>query len=150
MRLEFALEMRIELGPRVHIPVAADYTRGAVLIEAGSFCGPGLSGRVVRGSGGDFPLVQPDGGGRFESQYLLRTDDGAHILKRSTGVRQAPPDVVRALLAGEQVDPARYYMRMVPMFEAPAGPYDWLNRTIFVGVGQREPTGSVFRYWKLV
>jgi len=150
MQLEFALEMRISLGIRVHIPLAPGYTRGAVLIEEGSFSGPSLSGRIVPGSGGDFPMVRPDGSGRFESQYLLETDDGAHILKRSTGVRHAPLDVVRALLAGEQVDPQSYYMRMMPRFEAPAGPHDWMNRTLFVGVGQRNPTGSIFRFWKLV
>ncbi len=150
MRLEFALEMRIILGARIHIPVADGYTRGAVLIGEGSFEGPGIKGRIVPGSGGDFPLVWRDGGGRFESQYLLETDDGAHILKRSTGVRAAPPEVVAKLLAGEPVDPASYYMRMTPRFEAPQGPCDWLNRTIFVGVGRRNPEGSLFRFWKVV
>ena len=150
MQLEFALEIRITLGPRMHIRVADDFTRGAVLIGEGSFSGPGLSGRIVPASGGDFPLVRADGGGRFESQYLLETDDGAVILKRSTGIRDAPPEAVRALLAGEPVDPRAYYMRMTPRFEAPAGPYAWLNRTLFVGVGRRNPQGSVFRYWKVV
>ncbi len=150
MRLEFALEMRLSLGPRMHIEVSQGYTRGAVLVEGGSFSGPGLAGTLVPGSGGDFPLVRADGNGRFESQYLLKTDDGATILKRSTGVRHAPPEAVAKLLAGEQVDPSSYYMRMTPRFEAPAGPYEWLNRTIFVGVGQRNPEGSVFRFWKIV
>ncbi|MBN8817456.1 MAG: DUF3237 domain-containing protein [Sphingomonas sp.] len=150
MDLEFALEIRIDLGPRVHIEVAPDFKRGAVLIQSGTFTGPGLSGIIVPSSGGDFPMVRADGGGRFESQYLLQTDDGATIFKRSTGVRHAPPEVVAQLLAGEQVDPHSYYMRMTPRFEAPAGPYDWLNRTIFVGVGRRNPTGSVFRFWKVV
>jgi hypothetical protein len=150
MRLEFALEMRLNLGKRIHIPVAEGMMRGAVLVENGTFSGPGISGTIVPGSGGDFPLVWRDGGGRFESQYLLETDDGAHILKRSTGVRSAPPEVVAALLAGEEVDPASYYMRMTPRFEAPQGPHDWLNRTIFVGAGRRNPEGSLFRYWKVV
>ena len=150
MRLEFALEMRITLGPRMHIQVADDYLRGAVLIGEGSFSGPGIQGRVVPGSGGDFPMVRADGGGRFESQYLLETDDGEVILQRSSGVRHTSPEVAQALLAGEQVDPQSYYMRMTPRFEAPAGRYDWLNRTLFVGTGRREPTGSVFRYWKVV
>lgn len=150
MKLELALEIRVSLGPRMHIEVSEGYTRGAVLIEQGSFSGPGLSGTIVEGSGGDFPIVRADGNGRFESQYLLKTDDGAVILKRSTGVRHAPPEVVRKLLAREEVDPQSYYMRMTPRFEAPQGPYDWLNRTIFVGVGQRNPSGSLFRYWKIV
>jgi hypothetical protein len=150
MRLEFAFEMRLSLGKRMHIPVAEGITRGAVLVEGGTFEGPGLKGRIVPGSGGDFPHVWADGGGRFESQYLLETDDGAAILKRSTGVRAAPPDVVAALLAREEVDPASYYMRMTPRFEAPEGRYDWLNGTLFVGVGRRNPAGSLFRYWKVV
>lgn len=150
MELELALEFRISLGPRMHIGLSESYTRGAVLIERGSFSGPGISGTIVEGSGGDFPLVRRDGNGRFESQYLLRTDDGAFILKRSTGLRHAPAEVVRKLLAQEEVDPNSYYMRMTPRFEAPAGPYEWLNRTIFIGVGQRNPEGSVFRYWKVV
>ena len=150
MQLEFALEIQISLGARMHINVAEDFTRGAVLIESGTFSGPGLSGIIVPGSGGDFPLVRADGSGRFESQYLLRTDDGAVILKRSAGIRHAPPEVVQKLLAQEPVGPTSYYMRMTPRFEAPAGPYDWLNRTLFVGIGQRNPHGSVFRYWKVV
>jgi hypothetical protein len=150
MRLEFAFEMRLTLGKRMHIAVAERITRGAVLVAGGTFEGPGIKGIIVPGSGGDFPHVWADGGGRFESQYLLETDDGAVILKRSTGVRAAPPDVVKALLAGEKVDPASYYMRMTPRFEAPQGRYNWLNRTLFVGVGRRDPQGSLFRYWKVV
>lgn len=149
MRLEFALEIRLELGERMHIELADGYTRGAVLVRGGSFSGPGLSGAIVGGSGGDFPLVRHDRGGRFDSQYLLRTDDGATILKRSAGVRHAPREVIERLMAGEEVDPDAYYMRMTPRFEAPAGPYAWMNRTIFVGVGRRNPTGSLFRFWKL-
>lgn len=150
MKLELALEFHVSLGRRMHIEVDDAYTRGAVLIEGGTFEGPGIKGRLVPGSGGDFPLVRSDGNGRFESQYLMETDDGDFIFKRSTGVRHAPPEVVSKLLAQEEVDPNSYYMRMTPRFEAPQGQYEWLNRTLFVGVGQRNPTGSVFRYWKIV
>lgn len=150
MELEFALEIRMTLGARMHIHLAEGYTRGAVLVQGGTFAGPGLAGTIVEGSGGDFPLVRHDGGGRFDSQYLLRTDDGAYILKRSAGVRHADPAVIRRLMAGEEVDPHAYYMRMTPRFEAPAGPYAWMNHTIFVGVGRRNPEGSLFRFWKIV
>ncbi|MDX9874710.1 MAG: DUF3237 domain-containing protein [Spongiibacteraceae bacterium] len=150
MKLEFALEIRMSLGERMHIKLADGQVRGAVLIQSGRFSGPGLAGSLVEGSGGDFPLVRHDGGARFESQYLLRTDDGAVILKRSAGVRYADADTIRRLMDGEEVDPNDYYMRMTPRFEAPAGPYEWLNRTLFVGVGRRNPTGSLFRFWKVV
>ena len=150
MNLEFAFEMRIRLGERVHIPVTGDQVRGAVLVEGGTFCGPGINGVIVGGSGGDFPQVREDGGARFEATYLLRTDDGVTILKRNAGIRHAEPEVIQRLMAGEAVDPGAYYMRLTPRFEAPAGRYDWLNRTIFIGTGMRGRQDSVFRYWKLV
>jgi hypothetical protein len=149
MRLEYAFELRLRLGPRIHIQVTDDQKRGAVLVQGGRFEGSGLSGDILAGSGGDFPLIRHDDGGRFDSQYLLRTDDGAHILHRSAGIRHADRAVLARIIAGETVDPDAYYMRMTPRFEAPAGPYDWLNRTLFVGVGRRGPEGSVFRYWKV-
>lgn len=150
MKLEFAFELRLRLGPRMHIRVTDDQVRGAVLVEGGRFDGPGLRGEIVAGSGGDFPMIRHDEGGRFESQYLLRTDDGACILHRSAGIRHARREVLASIVAGEQVPPDAYYMRMTPRFEAPMGPYDWLNRTLFIGVGRRNPDGSVFRYWKVV
>lgn len=148
-KLEFSLEFRMRLSARVHIPVTDDQTRGAVLVEEGTFSGPGVEGIVVGGSGGDFPQVRHDGGAHFDAVYLLRTNDGVSILKRNSGVRHASADVIRQLMAGEDVDPGEYYMRLAPRFEAPAGRYDWLNRTIFIGTGMRTAEGSVFRYWKL-
>jgi hypothetical protein len=44
------------------------------------------------------------------------------------------------LAAGEQVDRAAYYFRASPQFSVPAGPYDWLNRRLFVCTGEREPS----------
>jgi hypothetical protein len=142
--------MNLRLGERIHIAVDQGQIRGAVLVKEGGFEGPGFRGTVVGGSGGDFPLIRHDKGGRFDSQYLLLTDDGVHILKRSTGIRCGDQAVIERLMAGDAVDPNAYYMRMTPRFEAPRGPYDWLNRTIFIGVGERYPDGSVFRYWKVV
>ncbi len=150
MKLEYAFEMRLSLGERIHIRLAEGQIRGAVLVTGGVIDGPELRGTIIGGSGGDFPLIRHDRGARFDSQYLLQTDDGTHILKRSTGIRCADRAVIDRLMAGEEVDPGAYYMRMTPKFEAPAGPYDWLNRTIFIGIGRRNPHGSVFRYWKLV
>jgi hypothetical protein len=47
------------------------------------------------------------------------------------------------------VDPSRIYFRCVPALSADeSGPYAWMNRTLFVGTGQRRPTGvriDVFR-----
>jgi hypothetical protein len=43
------------------------------------------------------------------------------------------------LTRGEPVDPALVYCRTTPQFEAPTGPYEWLNRSVFVGSAARMP-----------
>jgi hypothetical protein len=43
------------------------------------------------------------------------------------------------LSRGEPVDPALVYFRAVPVFEAPTGPYEWLNRSLFVATAARLP-----------
>ena len=154
MRLEFALEMRIELGPRVHIPVAADYTRGAVLIEAGSFCGPGLSGRVVRGSGGDFPLVQSDGSGRFRGEgltgsvvaggeTLLQRADGVVVVEANYYIRFADGAVARCFGRGYRTMSGEFTgLRLSLLFEA-AGDGSVAMLTTRVYVAEQPEAGAV-------
>lgn len=44
---------------------------------------------------------------------------------------------MKRVAAGEAVDPSEYYFRASPSFSAPAGRYEWLNRSIFVCSGVR-------------
>ena len=53
------------------------------------------------------------------------------------------------LAAGEEVDPAEYYFRTVPEFIAPNGPYEWMNRSIFVCAGARYPLGIRLWVWRV-
>jgi hypothetical protein len=43
------------------------------------------------------------------------------------------------LAAGEAVDPASYYFRASPQFEAPPGPHGWLAQNVFLCNGRRRP-----------
>jgi Protein of unknown function (DUF3237) len=61
-----------------------------------------------------------------------------------TVLRAGPPDVMAKLDQGEAPDPSTYYFRMIPMFETGAKKYDWLNRIISVGVGNRLTDGLVY------
>lgn len=49
--------------------------------------------------------------------------------------------------AGEAVDPALIYFRTTPVFEAPAGPHEWLARRIFVATDQRHPDGVPIHFF---
>jgi hypothetical protein len=43
--------------------------------------------------------------------------------------------------AGLPVDASAVYFRAAPLFEAPDGVHDWLNRHLFVATLERVPTG---------
>jgi hypothetical protein len=47
--------------------------------------------------------------------------------------------VLARLAAGEAVDPASYYFRATPAFEAPPGPHAWMMHTVFIATGERAP-----------
>ena len=71
---------------------------------------------------------------------MLQTDAGSLVYIQNAGIRHAPPDVTKKLLAGEPVDPSQVYFKTVPTFETSAPELQWLTRSIFVGTGERRPT----------
>lgn len=135
--LEFVLELRGTLDPAHAIGQTPHGQRRMVPITGGSFEGPGLRGSIVPG-GADWQVMRSDGVSELEALYLLRTDDGVLIQVRNRGLRHGPEAIMRRVFAGEPVDASEYYFRAVPSFAAPAGPYEWLNRSIFLCSGARQ------------
>jgi hypothetical protein len=88
--------------------------------------------------------IVPVTGGDFEGPRL-ETDDHALIYMRFQGLRHGPAAVIAALGRGDIVDPASYYFRTLPAFEASTDTYGFLNRIITVGVGEARPDGAVHR-----
>ena len=122
--------------------------RRIVAITGGTFEGPGISGKVLPG-GADWQTIQDDGFSELDTRYTIQTDAGRLIYVQNAGMRHAPPDVMRQLLAGQPVDPALVYFRTVPRFETSAPELQWLTRSIFVGVGERYPNEVVIRFYKV-
>jgi len=94
-------------------------------------------------------IVRDDGVTELDTRYILRTDGGELIDVRNAGIRDATPETVAKLLAGEAVDPALVYLRTVPRFETSAAGLQWLARAIFIGAGERHPDLVVIRVWKV-
>ena len=150
-KLEFAFQIRLNLGDRLRIePVPGGGGRGFVPVTGGEVSGPRLTGKVVPFSGGDWPSVRPDGSHAFDARYLLEASDGTVIILKNRGYRHAPPDVAKKMEALEPVDPASYYFRVTPEFDAPIGPHDWLTRTIFVGTADRRNGYTIFSYFEVL
>ncbi|MCD9028722.1 DUF3237 domain-containing protein [Luteimonas sp. BDR2-5] len=150
-RLEFAFAVRIRLRPALYMGKSPlGHERAAVYLEDGEFEGPGIRGRVLSGSGGDWAVVRPDGVLDFDARYVLQTDDGVSIYMQNRGYRWGSEEVMARMRRREPVDPSEYYMRASPKFEVQSGPYDWLMRYVFVGVADKTPEGNVIRYFKVL
>jgi hypothetical protein len=97
-------------------------------IVGGRFEGAGLSGRVLA-SGGDW-LLRTGERSQLDVRLLLETDDGVTILLRYSGRASRRAGEPRIEIAG--------------VFEAPPGPYDWLNDLQAFGLGV--PLSEGIRY----
>jgi hypothetical protein len=118
------------------------------LVQGGSFKGERLSGDVV--SGNDWQTVRNDSCTKLDVRLILRTNDGALIAMTYTVLRAGSPEVMQRLDRGEAPDPDTYYFRMSPMFETNANKYDWINRIISVGIGNRLADGPVYSLFEIL
>ena len=105
--------------------------------------------RVLPG-GSDWIVVRRDGVLIQDVRLMLETDDNHVVLMSYRGMRHGPRDTRERLDRGEDVDPPEYYFRTAPIFEAPYGKYDWLNKLLAFAVGWRLPTGVVYSAYALL
>ncbi|ATP50737.1 hypothetical protein CR512_15680 [Pseudomonas putida] len=117
--------------------------RRIIPITGGRFEGPRLKGTILN-NGADWQVVTPEGVAIIDTRYLLQTDDGALIYLRTEGYRFGPPEVMKKVAAGEDVDPSLYQFRITMHFETSAPQYAWLNRTVGVGSAMRLGNAVVY------
>lgn len=148
-RFEHVFTIAIELSkPHWVKPSARGDTRAAIYAETGTVDGPRLTGRIIPMSGGDFPLMRPDGVIDFDARYLIEADDGAIIYLENRGYRWARDEnAASAMGRNEEAAFSDYYMRVTPKFDAPAGPHEWLSRHVFVGVAEKLPGANRIHYF---
>src|SRR3954465_10427566 len=138
------MTVRIAAAPPQKLGLVPHGIRSIVPVTGGDFEGPQLRGKVLPG-GADWLLLRADGVLELDLRITLETEDHALIYMRFQGLRHGPPDVIAALGRGDVVDPARYYFRPLPSFEASTDRYAFLNRIITVGYGEARLGGAVHR-----
>ena len=138
------MTVRIAAAPPQKLGTVPHGIRSIVPVTGGDFEGPRLRGKVLPGGGG-WLLLRADGVLELDLRITLETDDHALIYMRFQGLRHGPAAVIAALGRGDIVDPASYYFRTLPAFEASTDTYGFLNRIITVGVGEARPDGAVHR-----
>lgn len=141
--------MRLDVRPILDVGDAPRGHRRIGVVFGGVFEGDRLSGLVLDG-GNDWQHVRHDGAVTLDVRLILRTDDDALITMVYHAIRHGPPDIVARIEKGEIVDPTTHYFRTAPRFETAAHKYDWLNRILAVGTGQRSAQGVVYSVFELL
>lgn len=135
--LELVFTAHGKLAAPIHIGATHEGSRRIIPILDGSFEGPNIKGSFLPTGAADWQFTRSDGVTQAEATYAIQTHDGVVIQVVNHGLRHGSAEVMQLLAAGEDVDPADYYFRTNPRFKAPIGPYDWLNKKIFVASGAR-------------
>jgi hypothetical protein len=149
LKLQALFQADIELAPVQELGAGPLGRRRIIPITGGRFVGERLSGRVLPG-GADWQVIRADGVAELDARYTLETDDGALIYVRNHGYRHGPEAVLGRLAAGENVDPAQYYMRTTPLFETGDPRYAWLNRIVCVAAGARRPAAVELKVFEVL
>jgi hypothetical protein len=135
--LRWAFSATVFFADRVTIGVPI--SRGYTSVGGGEIWGPRLTGRVLPHSGADYYKST------FNTYYMFQAADGALIFIHNRGT-------VRRLATPADATPPVARFRATPVFTAPSGPHDWMNRTVFVAHAQRRdnPDHTVFTYYEVL
>jgi hypothetical protein len=144
--LKFAFEVFAALEKPLSLGQTGIGERRIINITGGTVKGPVLNGVLLPG-GADWQIVRSDGVCEIHARYTLKSDDGALIYIDAPGIREASPEVIKRINAGETVDPSEYYFRTTPRLETESKKYAWMNRRLFVCKGIRLPAGVEIRYY---
>ncbi|MCC1493212.1 DUF3237 domain-containing protein [Cognatishimia sp. F0-27] len=136
-KLNFACQLQVALDPIREMGNGRAGHRRIIPIIGGTVTGERLSGRLLN-VGADWQTIFDTGLAELDTRYAMETHDGATIEIINYGYRHGPKDVLDAVARGETVDPSAYYMRTHARLETGDARYDWVNRTLFVGVGARQ------------
>lgn len=128
VNLLFSLEMQVESTNQIGEIGVGTRAIGDV---TGRFEGPEIKGTIAAT---DWYLARPDGVGEADVRGIMKTNDGALIYMRYTGLvdmRRAP------LPAGKAVpNSGTCPVRTAVRFETSAERYRWLNQLQGIGIGE--------------
>jgi hypothetical protein len=165
LKARYAFSVSVFFKERIMIE--SQRRRAYVPAIGGEIWGPRLTGRVVPYGGADY------GSGGLVAHYLFEAGDGAliYITNYATILRvdengkpvpwkediptpRRPPGEPpqQTFSSGSESDSKRQRFRTMPVFDAPVGKHDWMNRTTFVGHSVRHvnPDHSIFTYYEVL
>ncbi len=134
--LSHVCDITVDLSTPMEMGAGRAGRRRIIPITGGTVAGPRVRGRLLH-LGADWQTIFANGLAELDARYAIETHDGALIEVVNYGFRHGPEEVIAAIARGEEVDPARYYMRTQARLESADPAYEWVNRSLFVGTGAR-------------
>lgn len=104
---------------------------------------------VVLAGGADWQVVRSDGTIDIDTRYTARTADGALLHIRTHGIRSGAPDVLEALLRGDDVPATEYSFRLHVTVETSAPEYAELERSLIVAAAARGAGQVVYDAYRM-
>lgn len=147
-RLEHVCDLTVELDPIREMGAGRAGHRRIIPIVGGTVSGPRLNGHILN-LGADWQTIFAGGVAELDTRYAMETEDGATIEIINYGYRHGPQAVLDAVARGEAVSPDAYYMRTHARLETGDPRYDWVNRTLFLGVGARHKQAVQVRLYAI-
>lgn len=142
--------LTIKLHPTIEIGNTPAGQRRVFSVSGGEFAGDRIHGTIMPNIGSDLLLVRADGSAQQDVRMVLKTDDGALVLMTYRGVRHASDEVNARMARGEQVSGSAYYLRTAPFFETSSSRYDWINRIVAIGVGERREDSVAYEVFEVL
>jgi Protein of unknown function (DUF3237) len=150
-KLDPVFDLHLQLsGPTDIGQIGSAGLRRIVNVLGGTLVGTGsvpLKGKIQPGV--DFQIIRPDGFTEIDAHYAIQMDNGDLIYLTNRGMRHGPPELIAKLNAGQAVDQSKIYFRTVVSIETAAKALDWMNRSIFVAIGERAPMEAVIHVYRL-
>lgn len=153
-KLDAVFDLHLQLGKPTDVgTVGPAGMRRIVPVTGGTLEGPGISGGgALKGKiqpGADYQIIRTDGVTELDAHYVVRLENGDLIYINNRGMRHGPADVIAQLSAGKQIDQSKIYFRSIISIETAAKSLDWMNKSIFVCIGERQPNEAVIHVYRL-
>jgi hypothetical protein len=147
-KLDLVFNLHLELGKPTDVgQIGPAGSRRVVPVAGGVLEGPGLKGKIMPGA--DYQIIHPDGLVEIDAHYVVQMDNGDSLYITNRGMRHGPPEVLKKLAAGENVDQSLIYFRTVISVETAAPSLQKLARSILVSVGERQPNEAVLHVYRV-
>jgi hypothetical protein len=142
-RCAHVASLSMKFAPPEMVGEVPDGIRCNFFVDHGVVRGPRFEGEILPRSS-DHMIVRRDGVGEVRVRAVIRTGDGALVSAEYQGICDWGQDGYRRLLDGELPDFVD--VQTTPRFFTGHPPYEWLNRTQFIGLGRVSTRALSFEY----